>query len=48
MRAQAPKGQRHIGKIKIVVDEIVCDDSRLVIGTLKPGKDPKDFELSIL
>jgi hypothetical protein len=46
MRAQAPKGQRHFGKIKIVVDEIVCDDSKLVIGTLKPDKDPKDFELS--
>src|ERR1700722_7786384 len=46
MRAQAPKGQRHIGKIKIVVDEIVFDDSKLVIGTAKPDKDPKDFELS--
>jgi hypothetical protein len=46
MRAQAPKGQRHIGKIKIVVDEIVCDDSKLVIGTSKPDKEPKDFELS--
>jgi hypothetical protein len=46
MRAQAPKRQRHFGKIKIVVDEIVCDDSKLVIGTLKPDKDPKDFELS--
>ena len=33
------------GKIKIFVDEIVCDDSRLVIGTLKPGKEPKDFEI---
>jgi hypothetical protein len=46
MRAQAPKGQRHIGKIKIVVDEIVFDDSKLVIGTAKPDKDPKEFELS--
>ena len=46
MRAQAPKGQRHPGQIRIVVDEIVCDDSRLVIGTLKPGKDPLDYELS--
>ncbi len=46
MRAQAPKGQRHIGKIKIVVDEIVCDDSKLVIGTLKPDKEPQDYELS--
>ena len=34
------------GKIKIVVDEFVCDDSRLVIGTDKPNKDPKIFELS--
>jgi hypothetical protein len=46
MRAQAPKGKRHIGRIKIVVDEIVFDDSKLVIGTSKPDKDPKDFELS--
>ncbi|MCU1249814.1 MAG: hypothetical protein JWQ49_2843 [Edaphobacter sp.] len=46
MRAQAPKGQRHIGKIKIVVDEIVFEDSKLVIGTLKPDKDPLDFEMS--
>jgi hypothetical protein len=46
MRAQAPKGQRHIGKIKIVVDEVVCDDSKLVIGTSKPDKDPQDYELS--
>ncbi len=46
MRAQAPKGQRHLGKIEIVVDEIVCDDSRLEIGTSKPGKDPQDYELS--
>jgi len=46
MRAQAPKGQRHLGKIKIVVDEIVFDDSKLVIGTSKPDKEPQDFELS--
>ena len=46
MRAQAPRGQRHIGKIKIVVDEIVFDDSKLVIGTLKPDKEPEDFEMS--
>ena len=46
MRQQAPKGQRHIGKIKILVDEIVFDDSKLIIGTIKPDKDPKDFEMS--
>jgi hypothetical protein len=46
MRAQAPKGQRHIGKIKIVVDRIEFDDSKLVIGTLKPDKEPLNFEMS--
>ena len=45
IRAQGGKNEQHIGKIKIVVDEIVCDDSHLVIGTAKPDKDPKDFEL---
>lgn len=46
MRAQAPKGQRHIGKIKIVVDRIEFDDSKLVIGTLKPDKEPLNFAMS--
>jgi hypothetical protein len=46
MRAQAPKGRRHLGKIMIVVDQIVFDDSKLVIGTLKPNKEPLDFEMS--
>ncbi len=46
MRQQAPeKKKKHQGKIKIVVDEIVCDKSRLIIGTSNPRKDPKDFEL---
>ncbi|NYF78269.1 hypothetical protein [Granulicella arctica] len=46
MRAQntQPKRKR-FGKMKIVVDEIVCDDSRLIIGNINPNKDPKDFEL---
>jgi hypothetical protein len=46
MRAQAPKGRRHLGQIRIVVDQIVFDDSKLVIGTMKPDKDPLDFEMS--
>jgi hypothetical protein len=46
MRAQAPNGQRHLGKIKIVVDRIVFDDSKLVIGTLKPDKDPLELDMS--
>ncbi len=48
-----PRQMRDVGaprkhyreKIKIVVDEIVCDDSRLVIGTEKKDKDPKVFLL---
>ncbi|HEX3748054.1 MAG TPA: AsmA-like C-terminal region-containing protein [Bryobacteraceae bacterium] len=39
------KAEKHGGKIGIAVDEIVCDRSRLIIGTSKPDKDPKDFEL---
>ncbi|WP_263382514.1 AsmA-like C-terminal region-containing protein [Granulicella arctica] len=45
MRAKEAASAPRKGKMKIVVDEIVCDDSRLIIGTEKPGKDPKDFEL---
>lgn len=45
MRAQGRPGKRRVGKIKIVVDEIVCDDSVLVVGTAKPNKDPKVFAL---
>ena len=37
--------KKHHGKIKIVLGEILCDDSQLVIGTAKPGKDPKIFVL---
>jgi hypothetical protein len=43
---QPNAAKSHQGKIKIAVDEIVCDDSRLVIGTDKPNKDPKIFQLS--
>jgi hypothetical protein len=34
------------GKIRIVVDQILCARSRLTIGTSKPDKDPKLFELT--
>jgi hypothetical protein len=46
MRAQAPKQKRHEGKIKILVDEIVFDDSRLILETEKPDKEPKEFTMS--
>jgi hypothetical protein len=42
---QNGKASQHRGKIKILVDELVCDDSRLVIGTDKPDRDPKVFVL---
>jgi hypothetical protein len=46
MRQQASeKPRKHGGKIKILADEIICDNSRLLIGTAKPDKEPKDFEL---
>jgi AsmA-like protein len=44
VRQKGPKSQ-HRGKIKIVVDRIVFDDSQLVIETDKPDKDPKIFVL---
>ncbi len=45
MRQQGAANDRHLGEIKILVDEIDCDDSRLIIETSKPDKDPLDFEL---
>ena len=45
MRRSTPHPAKRRGKIKVAVDRITCDDSRLVIGTAKPGKDPKTFEL---
>ncbi len=45
MRQQGASKSRYHGKLKIVVDEIVFDDSKLVIGTDKPDKDPKTFDL---
>ena len=46
MREQAPeRAVKRRGKIKIVLEEVICEDSRLVIGTAKPDKDPKQFTL---
>ncbi|WP_260706065.1 AsmA family protein [Edaphobacter flagellatus] len=45
MRQQAPAKKERAGKIDIVVDEIDCADSKLIIGTIKPDKDPKEFDL---
>jgi len=45
-----PKEERHGGfkggKIKIYVDELVFDQARLIINTLRPGKLPIEFDIS--
>jgi hypothetical protein len=46
MREQGSEDRKkRRGKIKITVDQIICDRSRLIINTSNPAKDPKDFEL---
>ena len=45
VRKQASGRKRKLGKIKVRVEEIVCDDSQLVIETDKPDKDPRVFHL---
>lgn len=45
LRQKAGSHRRHLGKVKVRVDEIVCDDSELMIGTDKPDKDPRTFHL---
>src|SRR5579871_5690481 len=42
-RKQAPQLRPKGGKIRISVGQIVSDDARLVINTLKPGKLPTEF-----
>ena len=44
-RPDSAKAATYRGKAKILVDQIVCDNSHLIIGTAKPDKSPKDFEL---
>jgi hypothetical protein len=45
-RSNSENGGKAKGKIRIVVDQILCERSRLTIGTSKPDKDPKVFELT--
>lgn len=46
-RQQAPERpeKKHHDRIRIVVDDVTCDNSQLIIETAKPNKDPKVFEL---
>jgi len=51
-----PKGERQqmtkmdsgTGKRKIIVDKFVCENTKLLINTSKPGKAPLDFEIGDL
>jgi hypothetical protein len=47
-REQRKGGGFKGGKIKIYVDEFICDQARLVINTLRPGKLPVEFDISNL
>jgi hypothetical protein len=44
MKNMGPKG----GKIKIVVDKLVFDDTQLIVNTLRPGKLPLEFDIANL
>ncbi len=44
MKNMSPAG----GKIKIVVDKLVCDNTQLIINTLRPGKLPLVFDIETL
>jgi hypothetical protein len=50
-----PKEDRHQmnnvrrgGRMSIVVDQFICEDTTLIINTLKPGKLPLEFDISSL
>ncbi len=47
-RGQVNDMRRSSGKLKIIVDELVCEDTQLLINTRKPGKAPIDFEIGNL
>jgi hypothetical protein len=44
-QANESQSGRRLGKVKVKVNQIVCEDSQLTIGTSKPDKDPKVFDL---
>lgn len=46
-RAEMANARKH-SKMSIAVDEFRCEETRLVINTLKPGKLPLEFNISLL
>ena len=47
-RRQLSTLRRSSGKMRIAVDRIVCVDTKLIINTAKPGKEPLDFDIKDL
>jgi hypothetical protein len=47
-RRQEMHSMRHRGKMSIAVDEFVCQDTRVVINTLRSGKLPLEFDIGDL
>jgi hypothetical protein len=47
-RAELEVEHRWPARVSIVVDELVCEDTKLLVNTYKPGKAPLDFEISNL
>ena len=45
---QEARSMRRRGKMTIAVDEFACQDTRVVINTLRPGKAPLQFDISDL
>jgi hypothetical protein len=45
---QEIRSMRRHGKMSIAADEFVCQDTRVVINTVRPGKAPLDFDISDL
>src|ERR1700678_4521028 len=47
-RQEMRKMQAKTGKMKVVVDKFVCEDTGLIINTIKPGKPPLEIAIDSL
>jgi hypothetical protein len=47
-REQLRTMRRHNGKMSIVVDQFVCNETKLIVNTNKPGKAPLEFDINDL
>ena len=47
-RQQMTDMRKHSGKMSIEVSQFICEDTKLLINTLKPGRAPLDFDIGNL